>query len=131
MKLTDELQRAVDAACGVEVTADTARRVLALLDLTSLNDGDTKESVKALCARALTPAGPVAAVCVWPRFVKTARAALKGSPVKIATVSISPPVTAPPRGPRRKPARPSPTGRTRSTWFFPTAPSSTGSAPAR
>lgn len=86
MKLTDELQRAVDAACGVEVTADTARRVLALLDLTSLNDGDTGESVEALCARALTPAGPVAAVCVWPRFVKTARAALKGSPVKIATV---------------------------------------------
>lgn len=86
MKLTDELQQAVSAAQRVRVTADTARRVLALLDLTSLNDDDTKESAKALCARALTPAGPVAAVCVWPRFVRAACTALKGTPVKVATV---------------------------------------------
>lgn len=86
MKLTDELQQAVTAAKDAGTAADTARRVLALLDLTSLNDDDTKEGVRTLCARAVTPAGPVAAVCVWPRFVKTARAALKGTPVKVATV---------------------------------------------
>jgi deoxyribose-phosphate aldolase len=86
MKLLAELQRAVDAAKDVKPTPQLARRAVALLDLTSLNDDDTDKSVAALCKRAVTPVGPVAAVCVWPRFVKGARKALKGSGVRIATV---------------------------------------------
>lgn len=86
MKLPVELQFAVDAAREAMPTSALARRAVALLDLTSLNDDDSEASVAALCRRAVTPAGPVAAVCVWPRFVKAARKALKGAPVKIATV---------------------------------------------
>ncbi len=86
MKLLAELQLAVDAAEEVRTTPALARRAVALLDLTSLNDDDTERSVAALCKRAVTPVGPVAAVCVWPRFVKTARKALKGSGVKVAAV---------------------------------------------
>ncbi|WP_448190672.1 deoxyribose-phosphate aldolase [Azospirillum sp. sgz301742] len=86
MKLLAELQLAVDAAKDVKSTPAMARRAVALLDLTSLNDDDTEKSVLALCKRAVTPVGPVAAVCVWPHFVKPARKALKGSGVKIATV---------------------------------------------
>lgn len=86
MKLLAELQRAVDAAKDVKPTPQLARRAVALLDLTSLNDDDTEKSVAGLCKRAVTPVGPVAAVCVWPRFVKGARKALKGSGVRIATV---------------------------------------------
>ncbi|WP_431860616.1 deoxyribose-phosphate aldolase [Azospirillum sp.] len=86
MKLLAELQLAVDSAKEAKPTPALARRAVALLDLTSLNDDDTEKSVAALCKRAVTPAGPVAAVCVWPRFVKTARKALKGTPVKVATV---------------------------------------------
>ncbi|HYH19515.1 MAG TPA: deoxyribose-phosphate aldolase [Azospirillum sp.] len=86
MKLLAELQLAVDAAQTVPASADAARRAVSLLDLTSLGDKDTEADVKALCRRAVTPVGPVAAVCVWPRFVKTARKALKGSGVKVATV---------------------------------------------
>lgn len=91
MKLASELQIAVDAARHVDVAegqAGTAlaRRAVALLDLTSLNDDDTDKSVTALCKRAVTPVGSVAAVCVWPRFVKTARKALKGTGVRVATV---------------------------------------------
>lgn len=66
-----------------------ARQVIALLDLTSLNDDDTEASIEALCQKALTPIGPVAAVCVYPRFVPLARRtlnALGGSHVKVATV---------------------------------------------
>lgn len=57
-----------------------------LLDLTSLNDGDTAATIDALCVKALTPAGPVAAVCVLPQFVQTAAEALDGTGVRVATV---------------------------------------------
>ncbi|HYG87439.1 MAG TPA: deoxyribose-phosphate aldolase [Azospirillum sp.] len=88
MKLPAELQLAVDAAREAEAEAGAAlaRRAIALLDLTSLNDDDTDKSVEALCKRAVTPVGPVAAVCVWPRFVKVAHKALKDSGVKVAAV---------------------------------------------
>ena len=52
---------------------NTARIALACLDLTSLNDADTEADVARLCARAQSPHGPVAAVCVWPRFAALAR----------------------------------------------------------
>lgn len=64
----------------------TARRVIGLLDLTSLGDGDTPERIADLCARAATPFGPVAAVCVWPRFVAQARRLSADTSVKVATV---------------------------------------------
>lgn len=65
---------------------ETARRALPLLDLTSLNDGDDEGSTAELCRRAVTPAGSVAAVCLWPSFVPQAKALLAGSGVKVATV---------------------------------------------
>ncbi len=53
---------------------DVARLALACLDLTSLNDADTEAQIDALCARAATAHGRVAAVCVWPRLARHARA---------------------------------------------------------
>jgi deoxyribose-phosphate aldolase len=61
-----------------------------LLDLTTLNDDDTAESVTALCERAVTPRGPVAAVCVLPAFVGVAKKALAGTGVKVAAVANFP-----------------------------------------
>jgi deoxyribose-phosphate aldolase len=63
-----------------------ATRALRSLDLTDLTDTCTDQAIDALCKKALDPRGPVAAVCVWPQFVKRAQANLKGSPVRIATV---------------------------------------------
>lgn len=63
-----------------------AARALACLDLTDLADDSTESTVTDLCRRAQTAHGPVAAVCVWPRFVPTARAALWGAGIRIATV---------------------------------------------
>ena len=62
-----------------------AKTLIASLDLTSLNDDDTDETIGELCAKALTPAGKTAAVCVYPRFIPTARADLPAD-IKIATV---------------------------------------------
>ena len=63
-----------------------ARIALACLDLTSLNDADCEADVAALCARAQGPCGPVAAVCVWPRFAGLARSLL---PAHIAVAAVA------------------------------------------
>lgn len=65
---------------------EVAKRGLAALDLTSLNDNDTEQTVIDLCAKAHGDFGHTAAVCVWPRFVATAKKELAGTPVRIATV---------------------------------------------
>jgi len=66
--------------------AAAARIALRCLDLTSLNDADSAEDVVRLCARADAPCGPVAAVCVWPRFAALARARL---PAHIAVAAVA------------------------------------------
>jgi deoxyribose-phosphate aldolase len=66
--------------------AEIAARALACLDLTNLDDGCDAAAIEALCERALTPHGPVAAVCIWPEFVARAKQALANTPVRIATV---------------------------------------------
>ena len=68
----------------------TAERTIRLLDLTSLNDGDDDAAVAALCNRAATAPGPVAAVCIWPRFITLARGLLEHSGVRIAAVANFP-----------------------------------------
>jgi deoxyribose-phosphate aldolase len=72
-----------------------AERVLPLIDLTSLNDADTDEVITALCTKAVTPYGNVAAVCVYPRFVKLAKKSLTPTAIKIATVTNFPTGTEP------------------------------------
>jgi deoxyribose-phosphate aldolase len=62
-----------------------AARALACLDLTDLNDDCDKAAIDDLCQRANTPHGPVAAICIWPRFVAYARGRL-ASGIRIATV---------------------------------------------
>jgi deoxyribose-phosphate aldolase len=64
----------------------TARLALACLDLTSLNDADTEADVATLCERAQGPHGPVAAVCVWPRFAAFARRQL---PANIGVAAVA------------------------------------------
>jgi len=68
-------------------------KVLNMIDLTTLEGADTENKVKQLCYKALHlhdsyPNLPtVAAVCVYPRFVETAKKALEGSKVKVASVA--------------------------------------------
>lgn len=66
--------------------ARAASRALASLDLTDLDENCGEDDIDALIRRAQTPHGPVAAVCIWPRFVSRAKAGLAGSGVKVATV---------------------------------------------
>ncbi len=67
-----------------------AQRAILLVDLTDLNDGSTQDDINTLCERANTPHGPVAAVCIWPRFVPHAKALLSGTGINVATVANFP-----------------------------------------
>ncbi len=75
--------------------SEVARIALACLDLTSLNDDDGEAQIAALCERAAprrlasSLRGPVAAVCVWPRFVTLARSLLPDS-IAVAAVANFP-----------------------------------------
>jgi len=69
---------------------DLARRLLAMMDLTSLNESDDTNSVRGLASRAATDSGRVAALCIWPRFIAIARTALLGKSIAIATVGNFP-----------------------------------------
>jgi deoxyribose-phosphate aldolase len=69
---------------------DLARRLLGLMDLTSLNPTDDEASVRQLAALASTAAGRVAALCIWPRFIPIAQSCLRGTGVAIAVVANFP-----------------------------------------
>jgi len=76
-------------------------RAITCMDLTTLSGDDTDERVRRLCSKARQPIQhelveqlgiedlkiQVAAVCVYHRFVETARRALEGSGVRVAAVS--------------------------------------------
>lgn len=63
-----------------------ARRAVPLIDLTNVEDDCTPEQARALCEKARSLPVPVAAVCLRPPFVRIAKEALAGTPVKVATV---------------------------------------------
>lgn len=64
---------------------ETARALIACIDLTDLSDDCTEADIDALVERATTPHGTVAAICIYPRFVRHARQALPAG-VRLATV---------------------------------------------
>ncbi|HXF98765.1 MAG TPA: deoxyribose-phosphate aldolase [Gaiellaceae bacterium] len=99
---------AVDAVALEERAATLARRsikreskvralelAVRMMDLTTLEGQDTPGKVAALCSKALRPdpadpaVPPVAAVCVYPSLVPTAKERLAGSAVRVASVATA------------------------------------------
>jgi len=70
--------------------AALARRLLGVLDLTTLNDEDDPETIRRLAGYAATPAGRVAALCTWARLIPAALECLTGSGVPVAAVANFP-----------------------------------------
>jgi deoxyribose-phosphate aldolase len=66
-----------------------------MMDLTTLEGADTPGKVAALCSKAVRPdpvdtsVPSVAAVCVYPNLVPTAKARLRGTGVKVASVATA------------------------------------------
>lgn len=68
---------------------------LNMIDLTTLEGKDTKGKVQQLCYKAMHPHDTlqniptVAAICVYPSHVSTAKRALKGSDINVASVATA------------------------------------------
>jgi deoxyribose-phosphate aldolase len=68
---------------------------LSMIDLTTLEGKDSEGKVIQMCSKAKMPYAPmpdlpkVAAVCVYPKMVKTAKNALKGTSIKVASVATA------------------------------------------
>lgn len=82
---------------SIKTTAKVSgiRLSIACMDLTTLEGKDSEGRVRSLCAKAIRPAPhladipSVAAVCVYPSLVAVAKDALRGTPVKVASVATA------------------------------------------
>jgi deoxyribose-phosphate aldolase len=84
-------KRSIKKAAKVE----GIRLAISMCDLTTLEGKDSPGKVRQMCAKAVRPdpedasVPSVAAVCVYPDLVATAKAALSGSGVRVASVSTA------------------------------------------
>jgi deoxyribose-phosphate aldolase len=78
-----------------ETKVQGMKMILNMIDLTTLEGKDTPGKVKQMCYKAqhlhdaYSDCPTVAAVCVYPSMVKIAKDALKGSTIKVASVSTA------------------------------------------
>lgn len=93
--IEDRISRITSRSIKNESKLQGLYMILNMIDLTTLEGADTEDKVKHICYKAMHlhddfPGLPTtAAVCVYPNFVKTALAELKGSGVKVASVATA------------------------------------------
>lgn len=81
MKVWDEM---VTQSKLAKLDQETLNRLFSCVDLTSLNETDTPASITQLCSKAYANDTHVAAICIYPQFIKLVRSLLKT--MTIATV---------------------------------------------
>ena len=93
--IEDRITRIKARSIKKEAKIEGLKLALSMIDLTTLEGADTDNKVKQMCYKAKHlhddyPNLPtVAAVCVYPNFVETAVNQLRGSEVKVASVSTA------------------------------------------
>ncbi|HNP47687.1 MAG TPA: deoxyribose-phosphate aldolase [Bacteroidia bacterium] len=91
----ERIARLTKRSIKKESKVTALKLALSMVDLTTLDAKDTLGKVKQLCTKAMHPhdalpgVPPVAAVCVYPNFVRIAKNALVGSDVKVAAVATA------------------------------------------
>ena len=93
--IEDRINRITKRSLKKEAKMEGLKMALNMVDLTTLEGMDTNNKVSQMCYKAMHlhdeyPGLPtVAAVCVYPNFVKLAVNSLKGSGVKVASVATA------------------------------------------
>jgi len=93
--ILDRIDRITSRSIKKETKIKGLKMALNMVDLTTLEGADTTKKVIQLCNKAkhLHDSYPnlptVAAVCVYPNFVETAKANLKGSGINVASVATA------------------------------------------
>lgn len=95
MGIADRIARIKSRSIKKEAKVEGLKMALNMIDLTTLEGADTVSKVQNLCYKAMHPHDAmdglpsVAAVCVYPSLVRTAKKALANSSVKVASVATS------------------------------------------
>lgn len=93
--ILDRVERITKRSLKQDTKMQGLKMALNMIDLTTLEGADTERKVMQLCNKAqhLHDTHPdlptVAAVCVYPNFVKTAKEQLKGSGINVAAVATA------------------------------------------
>ncbi len=93
--IVERAERFTKRSIKTESKVQGLKLALNMIDLTTLEGKDTPGKVKQMCYKARHPHDylpglpTVAAVCVYPSMVKVAKSAVKGSDVKVASVSTA------------------------------------------
>lgn len=82
----DRVKEQIETLKPITITPQLMERMYGLIDLTSLNSEDTEHNIAAFFEKAQTPLAHVAAVCVYPQFVRLAATQFTATPIKVATV---------------------------------------------
>jgi len=90
MQWSEAIKEHVETLKPIHINTAVINRLMSLIDLTSLNETDTEESIALFLGKAINPFGHVAAVCVGPAFVRLAVAQYGNSPIQIGTVANFP-----------------------------------------
>ncbi|MCW8898666.1 MAG: deoxyribose-phosphate aldolase [Flavobacteriales bacterium] len=91
----DRIDRISSRSLKKDAKMHGLKLALSMIDLTTLEGADTTKKVVQLCNKAMhlhdaMPGLPtVAAVCVYPNFVETAKKALKGTKINVASVATA------------------------------------------
>ena len=91
----DRVNRITSRSIKNEAKIQGLKMALNMIDLTTLEGMDTKNKVVQMCYKAqhlhdeIRDLPSVAAVCVYPNFVKTAVDSLSGSDIKVASVATA------------------------------------------
>ena len=93
--IEDRVNRITKRSIKKEAKIDGLKMALNMVDLTTLEGIDTVNKVTQMCYKAqhlhdeFSGLPTVAAVCVYPNFVKIAVKAMKRSPIKVASVATA------------------------------------------
>jgi deoxyribose-phosphate aldolase len=87
---SDTIKGYIGVLKPVKPSPELMQRILSLIDLTRLQADDTEANVAAFLEKARTPLGLVAAVCLYPQFVRLAATEFAGTPIKVASVANFP-----------------------------------------
>jgi deoxyribose-phosphate aldolase len=90
MYWAEAIKEYTQALTPVKISTPFLQRLLGFVDFTRLEENDTESNIAAFCEKAQLPLGHVAAVCVYPQYVRLATAQFAGTPVKVATVANFP-----------------------------------------
>ena len=91
--LSDDLRAILDRKPALADSHPALRQLFSFMDFTSLEGSDNQAKIKSLCEKAISFGEKglpyPAAVCIYPPFIATAKNALKGTPIRVATTAAA------------------------------------------